>query len=1134
MAKQWSMDEIDNLLETTQENGVSDLVAELMGEPAAAEQADPVDEATLPVLDEEDDFDDDYDYDYDDFDEDEGPDVEGVDDLFGNPVEEELPAEPEPVEEPAVEPEEAPAAEEPAEEAPAAEAPAEKAPAAEAPSESRTSVFEPTPAPAATVVNYAAQAKAAAQSELTDETDYVPGFVDDDVVIDDEVDVEGGKGGFMNKLRAFRESFIHVVENAGEEEEEFTDEDYGLAPAPRDDGVERMTGRGKFMDRELANQKTKVFDPLAESAPSTPRQVEEVHNKGALFKGIDENAESPKMIMELADDKPQVPEEKKALAQKTVGIRPIRNANIEHQILTTRIEKTTAEFTKLEDEEMPSTENKVKAAPKGPTTVASASAAVAAAAAAAVRAVRGEEEPVPEPDPAEPQVVTEGVAAVPTVDKTRKFTNTADLEPIPTIIAADAELNTFDKTIVAKGDNKTIEHEDNEGIDGQIKLTGFDDENPEVQPVQVDEDATEEQLRERRAEQVKGFRLKRREDDEPDVPQREEEPLDFDPNTVNEDLRFALGDERFVEHDTYVGDYLNDEYESAELDAERIEYALESKVRFTFITSIIQAVLVVLGLVLSGILASNGYNLETFAGSAGVTVGVAMGILVLASALSYKTIVKGILGIARLRLNASSAVTAVVLANLIADLIYLLASQSTGVTVALFTAAATFTVLMSNVARHLSFRRALDNLRLLTSGIHMYSTEVIPNERDAAEVTRGMQLENPVVAYNAPIADQPRFVEDSFADDPADQNAHLPTLAALGVGLLAALIFGLVRHSAVFGVSVFAAIVTIAIPAFALLASNLSLYIDDKRFSRKGSAILGHRAVEQSAYVNTFVIDSKEIFTKDSCHIIGIKTFHNMRIDDAILYAAALVIGSEGPLADEFQNVILGKYDLLPSVDGLAYEERLGLSAWIGERRVLFGNRNLLLNHNVELPDEEFEKQYTINGRKVNYLAISGKVAAMFVVKYRPVKQYRRYLQNIDRAGITILVRNTDCNITEEMVAKYYHLPVTAVKVLGPVQGDIAGKYFEAEKPASTSGLLHNGSIESSMKTLYEARRLYDGVSINNILAMAFAVIAGIVGIALAILGVEAMSDAKLLIFQAVFTFLGAGLPALRSRTVGK
>ncbi len=1085
MAKQWSMDEIDNLLEDTQENGVSDLVAELMGETATASKQEPeVDEEVTAEaeLAAEEVAQDDYDYDYDDFDEDEGPDVEGVEELF-----------------------ESPAKEEPEEET--FEAPVEETPVVKTPDE-----------PVISAEN--------------DETDYVPGFVDDVVEKEEEPEEEPVKGSFMSKIRAFRESFINVVENGGAEEE-YTDEDYGLASkAPAQDGVERMTGRGKFMDRELAMQKTKVFEPLADSAPKTPRPTEDVNNKSALFRGIDENAGSPKMIMELADDKPQAPEEKKALAQKTVGIRPIRNANIEHQILTTRVEKATAEFTKIEDEELPAPTNKVKVKPKGTTTVASASAAVAAAGAAALAAARGEEEePIAEE---KPQEITEGVTAVPSIDKTRKFTNTADLEPIPQIIAADAELNTFDKAIVAKGDNKTIEHEENEEIDGQIKLFGFDDENPEHQPIQVDEEATEEQLRERRTERIKGFKLSHREDDEPTIRRQDDEPLDYDPNTVNEDLRFALGDERFVDHDAYVGDYMNDEYENAELDAERIEDTLERNVKFTFVTSIIQAVLVVVGLVLSGILASNGYNLETFAGSSGVTVGVAMGILALAAALSYKTIVKGVLGIARLRLNASSAVTIVVFANLLADLIYLLASRSTGVTVALFTAAATFTVLGSNVARHLSYRRALDNLRLLTSGMHMYSTEVIPNERDSAEITRGMQLENPVVAYNAPVTDQNRFVEDSFADDPADQNAHYPTLAAVGVAVLAGLIFGLVRHSAIFGVSVFAAIITIAVPAFALLASNISLYIDDKRFSRKGSAILGHRAVEQSAYVNTFAIDSKDIFTKDSCHIIGIKTFHNMRIDDAILYAAALVIGSEGPLSDEFQNVILGKYDLLPSVDGLAYEERLGLSAWIGERRVLFGNRALMTNHNVELPDEEFEKQYTINGRRVNYLAISGKVAAMFVVKYRPVKQYRRYLQQIDRAGVTILIRNTDCNITEEMVAKYYHLPVTAVKILGTSQGEVVGKYLNTEKPSSVSGILHNGNIDSSMKTLYEARRLYDGVSINNILALAFAVIAIILGIALAILGVEAMSDAKLFIFQAVFAVLGVGLPVLRSRRVGK
>lgn len=1089
------MDEIDALLETTEENGVSDLVSELVAGAEAREEA----EAEAAALAEErkaeaeavvaaaeaeffgpetDEEEDDYDEDYDDFDEDEGPDVEGVEDLFGNPVEEAAEPEPEP------------------------EKPVVKA--------------APAPAPAA-------------EETSTDETDYVPGFVDEaDAEPEDE---KGGKGGaFVSKLRAFRESFINVVEGKNDEDT-FTDEDYGLEPQRPAEGVERMTGRGKFMDRELATQKTKVFDPLADDKPATPNPARDVRRKNELFRGIDENVESPKMIMELADDKPQAPEEKKALAQKTVGIRPIRNENIEHQILTTKVEHATAEFTRMEDEELPSETANVSHEPKIKTTVASASAAVAAAGAAALAAARGEELPDETPIAEE---VTAGVSAVPSVNKTRKITNTADLEPIPQIIAADAELNTFDKTIVAKGDNKTIEHEENEEIDGQIKLFGFDDEELELRPETVDEDATEEQLLERRAERVKGFRLNRREGDEPDAPKREEAPLDYDPNTVNEDLHLAMGDERFVEHDDYVTDYLNDEYLNAPEDAERIEDALERKTRFSFIGVIVQAVLTVVALVLTFLQGANGNSIETIGNSALTTVLLNAGILLAVALISWPILVKGVLGMVRLKLNASSAVTIVVLANILADLIYLLAARSTGVSVALFTAAACFTVLLANISRHLSYRRVLDNLRLLTSGIQMYSTEVIDSEKDSAEVTRGMQLENPVVAYNAKILDQANLIEDSYADDPADKNAHLPTLAVLVLALVAALIFGLVRHSATLGVSVFAAIITIAIPAFALLASNISLYIDDKRFSRKGSAIVGHRAVEQSAYVNTFAIDSNDLFTKDSAHIIGIKTFHNMRIDDAILYAASLVIGSGGPLADEFQNVILGKFDLLPDVDGLAYEERLGLSAWIGERRVLFGNRNLMINHNVDLPDEDFEKQYTINGRKVNYLAISGKVAAMFVVKYRPVKQYRRYLQNIDRAGITVLVRNTDCNITEEMICKYYRLPSTAVKVLGPVQGDLAARYGEKEKTSSTSGLLHNGSIESSMKTLYEARRLYDGVSINNILALAFTVIAAIVGIALAIIGPDVLSDFKVLMFQIAFAVIGVGLPALRSRSVGR
>ena len=48
------------------------------------------------------------------------------------------------------------------------------------------------------------------------------------------------------------------------------------------------------------------------------------------------------------------------------------------------------------------------------------------------------------------------------------------------------------------------------------------------------------------------------------------------------------------------------------------------------------------------------------------------------------------------------------------------------------------------------------------------------------------------------------------------------------------------------------------------------------------------------------------------------------------------------------------------------------------------------------------------------------------------------------------------------------------------------------------------------------------------------AYLAAIVGIALAIVGPDALSDFKVLIFQAAFALIGVGLPALRSRTVGR
>jgi cation transport ATPase len=146
------------------------------------------------------------------------------------------------------------------------------------------------------------------------------------------------------------------------------------------------------------------------------------------------------------------------------------------------------------------------------------------------------------------------------------------------------------------------------------------------------------------------------------------------------------------------------------------------------------------------------------------------------------------------------------------------------------------------------------------------------------------------------------------------------------------------------------------------------------------------------------------------------KDYKNVRIDDVLLYTASMVINSDGPLAEVFKKVISNSSDLLPAVKSLGYEDKMGLSGIILKQKVLFGTRNLLLNHGVEVPNERNEAKYCHDGRRVLYLAIANKIAAMFVVSYAYDLSLAPYLKYLESSGINILVRNSDPNITENLL----------------------------------------------------------------------------------------------------------------------
>ncbi len=829
-------------------------------------------------------------------------------------------------------------------------------------------------------------------------------------------------------------------------------------------------GKSEVFAEEISENQTQVIVELADS------ESEETEFEPTFEKDIPASEEK-----KPEDETLRL--EKKALAQNTVGIYPVRNENIDHQIVTEKIEKSHIggmATDKYRERFLNVPKQKIERT------------------ADYERLHVGEEM-----DPIE----RDG-----RIIRKSKFTNTADLEPIPTIVSADAELSSVDKTIVANGKNPIV-HDEDDGVVGQIKLVGFGEEE---EIPQIDEDNAEEVLKEKRDRKVAAFKL---DADFAELPEEnpEEEPQE-------EEKASAAG--------ALISDFIDDEYEKPE-DKSRIIKKLAGAKKVSGICAIVQAVLTVIALIITGIVSKSGGNLELIGGSAVVCGVINIVILLIAAFCGISTLIRGTKGLFSKKPNAATGTFIVVVACLIEDLVVTFFTSDAYTTVSLYTAAGCLALTLSTVARYLAVSRTYGNFEFVTNGTKLYSSEKISGEDDAFEIGRGLLIGDPEICYNAQMERPSYFIENSFEDDPADEFAKRLIYPVVGAALLMAVIFGIVRKDAVFAVGVFTAVCSIGIPAFSTIASNIALFAVNKGFNKNGAAIVGHRAVADSVDVNAYVLDSTDIFRKGSCNIIGIKTFQSMRIDDAILYAAALVIESGGPLADIFDGVILGKKDLLPPVESLAYEERLGLSAWIHGRRILLGTRELLVNHNVNAPDRNFEAQYTHDGRNVIYLAIAGKISAMFVIKYQADKHMRKYLQNVDKAGVSLLVRSCDCNITEEMICRFFGLPLSAVKILSPVSGDIFEKYREEEIETAPAGIIHNGTIEASLRGIYEARELQANVPVNNIISTLYSGIALVLFIILGILaGKEGfgITGGQVVLFQLLWGIVATAIPLLRRR----
>ena len=275
------------------------------------------------------------------------------------------------------------------------------------------------------------------------------------------------------------------------------------------------------------------------------------------------------------------------------------------------------------------------------------------------------------------------------------------------------------------------------------------------------------------------------------------------------------------------------------------------------------------------------------------------------------------------------------------------------------------------------------------------------------------------------------FMKNSTFDVDLDGRARLIFIIGIVFSLLAGVAFGFYRSSFMTGAVATCAFASLFAPLTTLACSVLPLSSAAAHLNRYGAVLTGLRAAKQIEEANACVIDCDTLFPKGSVKLVNMKVMAQNNLEETIACACAITTNIKSPLAPVFKTVMeTNKSVEIPVADSIKYEERLGVTGWVGNKRIFIGNRALMLAHEIPVPDAENDKKLMRDGYFPVYVACDGKACALLVLKYIPNPDIAKELDRISAMGLTILINNCDQNISEEMVCDYFDLYSDSIKMM--------------------------------------------------------------------------------------------------------
>lgn len=290
---------------------------------------------------------------------------------------------------------------------------------------------------------------------------------------------------------------------------------------------------------------------------------------------------------------------------------------------------------------------------------------------------------------------------------------------------------------------------------------------------------------------------------------------------------------------------------------------------------------------------------------------------------------------------------------------------------------------------------------------------------------------------NVPVSFFDGFVAHGLSSDEGDRFSSVLTKVGMMLGFILMLVAYLASNSISLAISMLPAMLLLCTGILPMVLTSLPLQDSMVALRRWGCSTPTSADTAEYDEAISVCLQGSSLFPADAVALRGIKSYQGKQIDLAIVDAASVMSKANSLLSPVLLDVMAGNADLLKPVDELVYEPLLGIAAWVDNKRVLIGNRQMMINHSIAIPKVEQiggGLSHDPNGdpvwTEIVYLSSQGQLCATFSVELRISDQALSILDLLRRYELTGYLYSMDSCLTPDLLMALFHADESVLQIM--------------------------------------------------------------------------------------------------------